>query len=65
MIRTCVLENSYEDEVHTFEMCNELITSDNYHIKYDHVFGNLKQQVEAIKYFSKIILKRDFLLSIK
>ena len=63
--RICLLENSYEDEVHTFEMCNELINSANIHIKHDQIFGNLNRQLTAIKYFSVIILKRDFLLSIQ
>ena len=62
--RICLFENSYEDEVHTFEMCTELTSVENSNIKFADIFGSLSQQVDAIKYFSKIILKRDLFLSI-
>ena len=63
--RICLLENSYEDEVHTFEKCTELtsVEDNSSNIKFADIFGSLSQQVDAIKYFSKIILKRDLFLS--
>ena len=53
-----------ENEIHTFEQCEILIDPVKSDIKFDHVFGNLEQQEKAIKYFSRIITKRDIFLDI-
>ena len=63
--RICLDENSIENEIHTFEHCSELIVDGFGDIKFKHIFGCLDQQINAIKYFSKIITKRNLILEIK
>ena len=63
--RICLGENSTEDEVHTFEQCYELIEHNVSEIKFIQIFGSLEEQIHAIKYFTKIIVKRNLILEIK
>ena len=65
--RICEGEGSYEDEVHTFEKCSAILPIEerNGEIKFEHIFGNLDDQIQSIKYFARIIKKRHLLLEIK
>ena len=63
--RICSDENSSEDKIHTFENCSELIDISYKHIRFSHLFGSVKEQVNAMKYFSQIITKRDIILEVK
>ena len=62
--RICQVPNSIENEIHTFKQYEILIDPEQSDIKFDHVFGNLEQQEKSIKYFSRIITKRDKFLDI-
>ena len=64
MCGICQLQSYIENEIHTFKQCEILIDPEHSDIKFDHVFGNLEQQEKAIKYFSRIITKRDTFLDI-
>ena len=63
--RICMDDQSREDEIHTFELCTELIERDQSDIKFIHVYGSLEQQIKAITYFSRISTKRNLILEIK
>ena len=63
--RICFDSSSIEDEIHTFENCRELSDPLFSEIKFRHLFGEFKEQVKAINYFSHIIMKRDLILEIK
>ena len=62
--RVCLQVDSYEDEKHTFScpVLLEDIEVDN-HIEFVDVFGNLEGQVKAVKYFTKIIQKRNAIIT--
>ena len=62
--RICLEKDSYEDENHTFLECSVLLENIeiNKNIKFDDVFGCLDIQVKAIKYFMRIIQKRNAIL---
>ena len=65
--RSCLDDDSIEDEIHVFEECTqvkeEVQISNN--IKFKHIFGTLKQQIDAIKQFMPIMTKRDILLDVR
>ena len=63
--RICLDDQSVEDEIHTFEVCKGLIEHNKSDIKFRHIFGPLEQQINAITYFSRIIVKRNLILEIK
>ena len=57
-------EESREDEMHTFHECSVLMQHINIdpHITFDHVFGNIQQQISATKYYANIIKVRKVIL---
>ena len=64
--RSCLNDDSIEDEVHVFEECSnreEMQTNNN--VKFKDIFGTLKQQIIAIKQFFPIMTKRDILLDVQ
>ena len=62
--RLCCEKDSYEDENHTFFACSVLLEDMEVDksIKFDDIFGSLKEQVKAIRYFIRIIQKRNAIL---
>ena len=65
--RICLQEDSFEDEEHTFFDCNVLMDDIDIEedIKFEDVFGTLEAQIKAVKYFTKIIEKRNIILDIR
>ena len=64
--RSCQEDESIENEIHVFEQCiylHNAFVSDN-NIKFEHIFGTLDQQINAINYFLPIMNKRDIELEI-
>ena len=64
--RACLEDDSNEDKIHVFEQCsvfkNEMESSNN--VKFSHIFGTLKQQINAILHFMPVINKRDIILEL-
>ena len=50
-----------EDQLHTFIQCTKLKNT-NHSIKYEHIFGTLDEQTEAIKMFACIDLTRNHII---
>ena len=65
--RICLEEDSYEDEEHTFFLCSVLLKdhSTDAEIKFEHLYGDLEEQIRAIKYFKQIADKRQLFLEIR
>ena len=65
--RTCLKEDTIEDEIHVFEQCcsfeEEILSSNN--VKFEHIFGTISQQINAISHFMPIINKRNILLDLQ
>ena len=64
--RICCDPQSYENEIHTFSC--EVLTNGmllNKDVKFEHIFGNLSQQICAAKQYTKLIRKRNLMLEIK
>ena len=64
--RICRDPLSYENEIHTFS-CQVLTTgiSLNNDVKFEHIFGNLKQQIRAAKQYNELTRKRELMLEIE
>ena len=64
--RICWDPTFYENEIHTFS-CQVLTAgiSLNTNVKFEHIFGNLMQQVQAAKYFNELTRKRNLMLDIQ
>ena len=64
--RMCFDPLSYENKIHTFS-CHVLTSGIpvNNEVKFEHIFGDLKQQVCAAKYYTKLIRKRNLILELK
>ena len=64
--RICGNPSSYENEQHTFS-CEKLTEGMvvNKNIKFEHIYGDLNLQVEAMKEFMPIIRKRNLILELK
>ena len=62
--RVCKVAESREDEIHTFHECSILMQHINIDpkITFDHIFGNIQQQISATKYYSNIIKVRKVIL---
>ena len=63
--RVCLHDQSIEDEIHTFEVCKKLVDPKMHNIKFVQIYSSLEEQINAIKYFSRIIIKRDIFLEIQ
>ena len=64
--RICNNPQTFEDEMHTFN-CIEL-THDfeiNSDIKFTDIFEDLPKQIDAIKYFLRIIKRRELVLELR
>ena len=64
--RTCGDKNVIENEIHSLE-CSSVIDIDmiDETIQFKHIFGNLEEQIKAVKYYIKIIRKRNLLLELQ
>ena len=64
--RTCFKEDSFEDELHLFEQCSSF--KEEIHsfkdVKFEHIYGTLSQQINAIKHYMPIINKRNLLIEL-
>ena len=56
---------SQSNEIHTFEVCKKLVDPKMHNIKFVQIYSSLEEQINAIKYFSRIIIKRDIFLEIQ
>ena len=65
--RLCMEDDSFEDEKHVFEECEELIEDKIIidRISVDNIFGNLEEQTKAIKHFAPIMKKRDLIMEVR
>ena len=65
--RVCHQTDSYEDEEHTFFACKVLLEDIEVKkdIKFKDIFGNIESQVKSIKYFTKIIQRRNIILELQ
>ena len=64
--RTCCDENTIEDEIHSLE-CPSVIDEDekDNSIKFHHIFGSLDEQIKAVKYYIKVMNKRNLILELQ
>ena len=63
--RTCCDKNTFEDEIHSLE-CPSVIDEDSKDesIKFYHIFGNLEEQIKAVRYYIKVMNKRNIMLEL-
>ena len=62
--RTCLENDSFENESHLLK-CSQLVSeNDNLDVKYEDVFLSLEKQIKAVKVFEKINRKREIVLQI-